>query len=105
MTAPSPMSYSIPGVWPGARSTTRRGSKPSALALAPIVDAECRPVASAGGWAGPPATGGGRARLAVDGGQLRPAAQVLQRASRHPQQEQVEHDQEGELQPDGDRFE
>ena len=47
--------------------------------------------------------GGGlvQARAAAE----RAAAQVLQRAARDPQQEEVEDRQEGELQPDGDRFE
>ena len=47
-------SYSIPGVCPGARSTTSRGSNPSCCWEPIDVAAECRPVASAGGCTGSP---------------------------------------------------
>ena len=82
-----------PGVCPGARSTTSRGSsrRPARALAAGGVDA--------GRLGGAPAAACRRRGLRGR------APQVLQRAARDPQQEQVEHGQEAELQRDRDRVE
>ena len=53
----------------------------------------------------PGRVGGVRGSCARGAAAERAAAQVLQRAARDPQEEEVEDRQESELQPDGDRFE
>src|SRR4051794_25951349 len=58
MTAPSPTSYSMPAVWPGARSTTRRGSTPP---LAPPAGGAWIPPAARGAPRPRPPPGGPRA--------------------------------------------
>ena len=81
----------MPGVCPGARSTTSRGSRPAGAAAGAGRGVHRRSRRRGGAT---PRPGGSPA-----------AAQVLQRAARDPQQEQVEDGEEAELQADGDGFE